>query len=283
MRLPDFTDDAGLIALRRSMGADAPGSFSPSYRPDRLTLAELEQLATQGKDVSIDDVVVLEDGTFSYKDSRVIIYIRDIQKFQNWEPKFHVADCKTLQQRQRQNGLTRYVVTTRNDGLFVVNLIGNDGPVTRNTMRLDVCQNCLDQLGFDGFSLFLPRHRRVMIVSRFTMQRFFERFPRSLLSTRSAGDADTAPINNYSADFDDISKRVREQRNWRCECCRREFSRVTDRKYLHVHHKNGLKNENHEANLHVLCLGCYADQPQHAHLKKLAEYGEFVSRFGLHR
>jgi hypothetical protein len=78
MRLPDFTADPGLIALRRLMGADAPGSFSPSYRPDKLTLAELEQLATRGKDVSIDDVVVLEDGTLSYKDSRVIVYIRDV-------------------------------------------------------------------------------------------------------------------------------------------------------------------------------------------------------------
>ena len=56
MRLPDFTDDAGLIALRRSMGAVAPGSFSPNYRPDELTLAELEQLARDGKDVSIDDI-----------------------------------------------------------------------------------------------------------------------------------------------------------------------------------------------------------------------------------
>ena len=59
MRLPDFTDDAGLIALRRSMGADTPGSFSPSYQPERLTLAELEQLATDGKDVSIGPLLCL--------------------------------------------------------------------------------------------------------------------------------------------------------------------------------------------------------------------------------
>ena len=261
------------------MGAEAPGSFSPSYRPDRLTVAELEQLAKDGKDVSIGDVVVLKDGTFSYKNSRVIIYIRDTQKFQNWIPRFHVADCKTLQQKQQQNGLARYVVTTRDDGSFVVNLIGNDGRVTRNTMRLDVCQNCLHKLGFDGFSRFLPKQRRMMIVSRFTIRRFFERFPRSLLSARPAGDADTAPINDYSADFDDISKRVRERRGWSCERCRRDFSRITDRKYLHVHHKNGVKSENFEGNLQVLCFGCHADQPQHAHLKNLAEYREFVRRF----
>jgi hypothetical protein len=100
MRLPDFTDDAGLIALRRLMGADAPGSFSPSYRPDKLTLA------TDGRDVSIDDVVVLEDDTLSYKDSRVLIYIRDITQFQHWVPRFHIADCETLQKMKQRTPLT---------------------------------------------------------------------------------------------------------------------------------------------------------------------------------
>jgi hypothetical protein len=90
MRLPDFTDDAGLIALRRSMGAVAPGSFFPSYRPDQLTFAELEQLATDGKDVSIDNVAVLEDGTLSYKDSRVLVYIRDVRDRHD-DPRFELT------------------------------------------------------------------------------------------------------------------------------------------------------------------------------------------------
>jgi hypothetical protein len=41
-----------------------------------------------------------------------------------------------------------------------------------------------------------------------------------------------------------------------------------------------MKNENHEGNLQVLCLGCHANQPQHGHLKKLPEYREFLHRFG---
>jgi len=285
MRLPDFTADPGLIALRRSMGADAPGSFSPSYRPDKLTLAELEQLATDGKDVSIEDVVVLEDGTLSYKNSRVLVYIRDFSQNggRYWVPRFHVADCRTLQQQRQQNHFGRYVVATRDDGFFQVNLIRRGRQVTSELMRLDVCQNCLDNLAFDGFSLSLPTQRRLIIVSQFTIRGFFEKFPRSLLSFRPDGHADTAPVNNYSVDFGQISKRVRERRGWRCERCRRDFSRATDREYLHVHHKNGMKNENREENLQVLCLGCHADEPHHAHLKNLAEYREFVRRFGRYR
>jgi hypothetical protein len=53
MRLPDFTADPDLIALRRSMGADVPGSFTPSYQPGNLTLTELEQRASYEDDRTI--------------------------------------------------------------------------------------------------------------------------------------------------------------------------------------------------------------------------------------
>jgi hypothetical protein len=279
MRLPDFTDDPGLIALRRSMGAEAPGSFSPSYRPDKLTLAELEQLATEGKDVSIDDVVVLKDGTLSYKDSRVLVYIRDVKENHD-NPRFHVADCATLEWMRQISRFGRYVVTTREDGRFLVNRVSNNNKIFSREISLKICQNCLNKLDFDGFSFALSQSDKTRIVQRFRIRRFFEKYPRSLLHSRPKGDASTAPIDNYPPDFAHISKRVREQRGWRCECCRRDFSQTKDRKYLHVHHKNGMKNENHEANLQVLCLGCHANQPQHGHLQKLPEYREFLLKFG---
>jgi len=175
MRLPDFTNDTGLLALRRSMGADAPGSFSPSYKPNEVTLVELEQLASDGRDVSIGDVVVLENGTLGYKGSRVLVYIRDISALQNWIPKFHIADCKTLQQKQQQNGLCRYVVTTRDDGRFLINLVGKQ--VSSELMQLRVCQNCLDRLAFDGFSLALPAARRNTIVFRVHDPALFREVP----------------------------------------------------------------------------------------------------------
>ena len=282
MRLPDFTDDAGLIALRRSMGAEAPGSFSPSYRPEKLTLTELEQLATDGMDVSIDDVVVLDDDTLSYKDNRVLVYIRDVRD-QNDDPRFHVADCTTLQWMRQINHFGRYVVTNRDDGRFLVNRINNNNKISACEIPLSVCQNCLKILAFDNFSFKLHQSDRKEIVSRFKIARFFEKYPKSLLYWRPTRDAATAPINDYPADFEDISKRIRDRRGWRCERCRQDFSRAVNREYLHVHHRNGMKNENHEENLQVLCLGCHADEPQHVHLKNLAKYREFVRRFGRDR
>jgi hypothetical protein len=263
------------------MGAEAPGSFSPNYRPDELSLAELEQLATDGKDVSIDDVVVLEDGTLIYKESRVLVYIRDVSQFQHWVPRFHIADCDTLQQMKQRNAFGRYVVATRDDGSFVVNMIGKGGQVSRETKQLDVCQNCLHKLGFDGFSRDLSRQRRRMIVSEFTIRRFFEKFPKSLFSVRPTRAAETAPVNNYPADFEIISERLRIRRGWTCESCDRSFATLSDRKFLHVHHKDGRKNNSSDQNLRVLCLGCHASEPLHAHMKRLPDYLEFVRRFGV--
>jgi HNH endonuclease len=284
MRLPDFTDDAGLIALRRSMGAEAPGSFLPNYRPDELSLKELQQLATDGKDVSIEDVVVLEDGTLRYKESRVVVYIRDVIAYGSHQddPRFHVADCTTLRRMRQINRFGRYVVATRRDGRFLVNRISNHNKISSREIPLKICQNCLNTLAFDNFSFSLSPSDRTKIVLHFTIGRFFEKYPISLLHWRPKADAAAAPINYYPADFDRFSKRVRERRDWRCECCRRDFSRGADREYLHVHHKNGIKNENSEENLQVLCLGCHAAEPQHAHLKNLAEYREFMRRFGLY-
>jgi outer membrane protein OmpA-like peptidoglycan-associated protein len=44
VKLPDFTGAPSLNALRRAMGATAPGNFLPTYRPNGLTEEELNQL-----------------------------------------------------------------------------------------------------------------------------------------------------------------------------------------------------------------------------------------------
>jgi hypothetical protein len=126
MKLPDFTHDPDLIALKRKMGLseDAPGSFSPQYRPEALSFAEPEQLPPEGKEVSIDEIVPLEDGTLTYKNLRVIVYIRDVKTYgQNFnEPRFHVAECTTLEWMKAQQIFKyKYVVATPEDGNFLIN------------------------------------------------------------------------------------------------------------------------------------------------------------------
>src|SRR5262249_15899590 len=127
MKLPDFTHDLSLNALRRAMGATAPGGFSPSYRPSLLTQDELDQLAGGGIDVTFDEITKLEDGTLGYKDSRVLVYIRDVSTYGGdfTLPRFHVAYCRTLDEMRAARRFERYVVATRDDGQFWIHKISN--------------------------------------------------------------------------------------------------------------------------------------------------------------
>ena len=231
MNLPDFTNDQGLLALRQSMGAEASGAFWPGFRPDALSMLELEQLATEGKDVSIEDIHALDDGTLRYRDSRVLVYIRDISGFAG-VPRFHVADCNTLQQMRERNRFDRYVVATRDDGRFLVNRVHRYSGITSELIRLAVCQNCLNRLGFDGFSYrFTSQSERARVVATFTLQRFFTLYPKSLFSQLPPRNAETAPINNYTPQFSETARYAKERCGWCCQECGLDLTAPDTRKF----------------------------------------------------
>ncbi len=46
-------------------------------------------------------------------------------------------------------------------------------------------------------------------------------------------------------------------------------------RYLHVHHMNGLKNENSDKNLKAVCVHCHALEPSHSHITAMRQYREF--------
>lgn len=261
-----------LNALRRQMGAQ-PRDFVLKIDPNRLTEAELERILRGGIDVRADEVRVLSDGTLAYKDSRVLVYIRDISKDKRAEgawrlPKFHLANCDTLQQMRRNNRYDRYVVAARDDGYFEVNFLENNRAVKSSPERLHVCQNCLALLAFDGFHMGQPREVRRDQVAAFKLTQFFERYPRALLLDRPQHLSDSAPLNVYSNDFDALSRRIKIERGWKCagRNCGVVLADRALRRFLHVHHLNGQKHDNRLENLILLCVVCHARQPYHSHM-----------------
>lgn len=68
-------------------------------------------------------------------------------------------------------------------------------------------------------------------------------------------------LNVYPKNWEEIARCLKEKYNYICQECHRNFS---DCKHLlHVHHKNGLKNDCIESNLEVLCRDCH--QKKHHH------------------
>lgn len=186
MRLPDFQRDAGLNGLRRRMG-DAPmGELKLRVGGSGITEYELEQLMHEGVDLdSLNQLKILPDGTLTYKNARVLLYIRNVPVSVEPGgempslPRFHVANCNTLVDMREEKRFERYVVAARTDGMF--RMVLREGRVRRaSNQRLKVCQNCLLRLGFDGFNSYWGRTRRMQAVEEFTTERFYARYPRDV-------------------------------------------------------------------------------------------------------
>jgi hypothetical protein len=279
MKLPDFTDHPGLKSLRRAMEATAPGGFTITYRPNALTQEELNELAGEGIEVFFEEITKLNDGTLGYKESRVLVYIRDVPSYGGDFnlPRFHFAFCSTLEKMHANHRFERYVVANREDGQFLIQRIIHRRKANKTWEKLIVCQNCLNALQFDNFSYSLPKKSRTKIVSSFSIPRFFERYPRSLHLKVPQNDYISAPTNDYPEGFDEISRSIKRARNYKCEEC----GLKPEDRFVHVHHVNGQKNDNRRENLRVLCLGCHAAMPQHGHMKRMAGFEEFQRKYNL--
>jgi hypothetical protein len=279
MKLPNFYEFEPLNYVKGRMGIprNVYGSLTVLVDAGRLTELELEKLTSpNGLDISGDEYTILPDGTLAYKNSRVILYIRDVTVYGNQEiqPRFHLANCATLQQMRERKRFDRYVASANTNGRFKLNLI-DAGKVRTDDYDLFVCQNCLNLLNFDGFVMKWSQTKRSDFVKFFKIDRFFEKYPRSLHSQSPRYNSDNAPLDAYTEDFDEISKKIRNDIGWRCQKCGINLSKPRDRKWLHVHHINGRKSDNSKDNLEAICIGCHAEQPNHTHLKYSPDYNEF--------
>jgi hypothetical protein len=282
-KLLDFKLDAALNALRARMGIphDQFGDFDAQILPGGISREELEKLVSgEGIDVDWDDISPLPDGTLGYKDGRVLVYIRDHRVIQGEikEPRYHFSNCRTLLDMRARNRFSRYVIAAEITGRFRINII--EGGIGRSEFRrLSVCQNCLDHLSFDGFKLTDGKSTRTAYVKNFVPARFFEKYPRSIVSADGLYSEVTAPLNTYSSDWKEVSARARRNANWICSSCGGKYSASKER-FLHTHHMNGVASDNRDSNLQVLCLGCHAEEPQHHLMKQSADYKEFLKLTG---
>lgn len=281
MKLPDFTQFAPLNELRKKMGAEKIREFTP---PERLTKEETEKLAKGVMEIKLDEIRVLDDGTLAYKDSRVILHIRDVSNYRRGDsdqiedlPRFHVSYCDTLEYMFSINRDKRYVGATREDGSFEIKIITKGKEKSRNE-KLIICQNYLKKLGWEGCLKRSSQKKMDSLVSGFTLQDFFKKYNKTLITETPTHTSDTAPINDYSRDWDEVSKRKKVECGYRCEQCGLDLS--SHQKFLQCHHKNGQKNDNSLSNLIVLCLGCHVKEPMHGHMRALPDYQEFIQIFG---
>ena len=268
MKLIDFLEYQQFEELRRVMGATLVPPIS-KINYTGLTEEEIRQITGDG--IDIEDINVLtigDDKTLIYKNTRVLLYIRDWSfnpKYSNdTMPRFHLSNCSTLQTMASSGRSNRYVIATRDDGLFKVNKIVYKQIESERDVKLEVCKNCLKNLNWDDYS-FVGKRQQTEIYHNFKISKFFEKYPKSILKDGIHKKENEAPINNYSDDWDKISSTLRASKKWTCEECGTDMS--NKKQLLDVHHINGEKNDNRLSNLKVLCRSCHSKQPNHKHLR----------------
>lgn len=282
MKLPNFDHDLELNALRKAMGADLR-EYTPPPPTSVLTIEEIERLAGEGIEIPLDEVRVLNDGTHVYKGRRVIVYIRDVAEYGGRAsmPKYHLAMCTTLSMMMEAGRFkTRYVVATRDDGKFSIQRIRGETAI-KSEEQLNVCQQCLDELNYREFSMRMGSRLRQEAVQNFSIKMFFDEFGKSCVWAIPKFDATNAPTNVYSPIFYRIAKTLKEKRGYRCEQvhCGIDLSALSDRRFLHAHHLNADKSDNHPTNLKLLCIRCHANEFQHSHVRDNPDYARFCTKF----
>ena len=275
-RLPDFNTSKVWQEIRQKMGAIETVSL-PELDINGISLSEIKKLKSGSISIeNIHDHINPLDGTFDYKGQKVILYIKQQRynmrnTFHRPSYKYHLSYCVTLRDMEKKGRFnSRYVVTQRTDGKFLIDLIDVFSGRYHEQDKLcemDVCKNCLNKL-----SNIYPVDA-IFNFNQFSLNKFIKKYNTQHVK-KPIYTPKSMPENEYSKDWPEISSKLRQQANFKCSKCSLDCSQ--NKGSLHVHHKDGCKWNNNLNNLQVLCINCHSEEPGHNKLKYSKTYREAV-------
>lgn len=266
---------ARLKRLKAKIGLpeDHAADFTTRNVWSELSPDDWELLNTTGAEAKLEDIRVDVDGTLNWKGHKVVLHIYSVRS-DGWQkeslPRFHVAECATLQGMRERGAFDRYVVSQKATGIFTINI-----SEVKKEAALQICRNCLSHLNYQNFCS-KKRVDQDFIVKSFRIPEFFRIYDKGFYNVPNYTD-ETASYDKYSDDWKKISADMRWNCHWICQSCKIDLSK--DKKYLHVHHKNHIRSDNSPSNLAVLCIECHSRQPNHNHMKRGRDYSKFLEKY----
>lgn len=257
MKLPDFRYNAWMNSLRALIWAELNESYKwKEGWWDEMVFKLLNEGEIQG---DLSDVTVSPDWTLEYKWKKIVVYIRDQNwSREEWNYKYHFYNCPTIRSYKNNWKYDWKYVMNRNK-IFTVNVI-NFGEVIKTNieMELKVCKRCLQGFNYKDYKK-LDTIWKEQIYNNFTREKYFEEFEWKVSLPKH--NHMSKPLDTYSDNWNEISRKVREKAKYKCQDCWLDCS--NDKNSLHVHHKDHNKWNNSIYNLEAICYNCHAKHHPH--------------------
>ena len=234
-----------------------------------INFDEIEFEKGEGLDIDLSDIfstnkkelfVILKNGSIK----KAIIHIVDISSYrENWGyPKFHIYECEKIKEMQTKGKKHRYKASRGKNNKFY--LIKKDKQWNET---LEICSYCLNQ--------YNNQYNSNKTKQSFPLNSWIQNQMSNSKLPKVELDICTVP-NHYTENWPKISKKRKQQEQYICQICSKDFSDKECKKFLHVHHVDTDKRNNTSENLKVLCIECHCKEHNHEHMKQNFMYKEWL-------
>lgn len=235
---------------------------------DSLNFERLDELREVPQFVNDFDLDISLNGKLlSYDGHGVIVYIKEQKNLElaiknplEEATKYHLTNCSVLEEKKKEKRFGRFVALRYLEGEMPV-CDGTGEPDKKAS--LIVCGACLSKLHYRPYTEAKTSDARKRVQRNFSLSEFLKQqhnFPEECLPLRHAEFSSFG----YTYDWKSVSEAYKLSRSYCCDECGVQLSEWKE--LLHTHHIDGVKSNNHPANLMALCVECHSKQPMHSHL-----------------
>jgi len=188
------------------------------------------------------------------------LYKRNYHLEKYGPPRMHICECETIREFRAKGSLEYEYRFAETKTVKVINM--DKGNREKEVSNLPLCKYCIKELSSKG---------------KFREIRDSDAFAKKAKELRQNNVVSSAEVDifGYIREWQNISSEFKEKKNYTCEKCRVRIDNEFDRQFIHVHHKDGNKQNNQESNLQCLCIECHS-QVNDAHRKNFSSNAQQV-------
>lgn len=221
---------------------NAKNAYTP-IQPEEVSLREIQDGTLE---IGLGGIFITGEDGFR---RQVFLYKRGYHLKYNEKPRMHICKCSTIESFMQGEDIPAY--RRANTAKVLVQDIGSIGKKDVWVDNLPLCKNCARIIG--------------NVNRNMDSAAFVEVLKAAAPAEEQTQQSYEVDAHGYTRDWNEISRKFREEHNYICDKCGVQVSRF-ETEYMHVHHRNGDKANNRRSNLQCLCIKCHSEvDPTHVH------------------